>query len=315
MANFALTGTAGFVAPRHLAAIRDTGNNLLAALDPHDSVGVLDRYFPEAVFFTSTEQFENYLVKLKSRPEDERVHYVSICSPNYIHDAHIRLALRIGADVICEKPVVINPGDFDALQELEQQTGGRVYTVLQLRLLPVVQELKKKLTDAANPGRAEIDLTYVTRRGKWYQRSWKGQEEKSGGLTMNIGVHFFDLLIWLFGPFETSLVHHYASTKAAGVLELERARVRWFLSIDSDDLPEAYQASGQHAFRSISLDGEEFELSKGFTNLHTRLYETVLAGQGFGLNEARPSVELTHIIRASEVHPPGKDAHPMLRKG
>jgi UDP-N-acetyl-2-amino-2-deoxyglucuronate dehydrogenase len=315
MKNFAITGVAGFVAPRHLKAIRDTGNNLLAALDPHDSVGILDSFFPEAYFFTSTERLERFLVMLRNRPEEERVHYVSICAPNHVHDAHIRMALWVGADAICEKPLVINPWNLDPLQALEHQTGKRAYTVLQLRLLPTVRELKQKLDEATRTDRSDVVLTYVTRRGHWYHHSWKGQEERSGGLAMNIGIHFFDLLLWLFGSVEKSTLHLYSPARAAGVLELERAHVRWFLSIDGDDLPEECKASGRHAFRSISLDGEEFELSHGFTNLHTQVYENILAGHGSGIDEARPSIELVYAIRTSEVQPPGRDAHPMLRTG
>lgn len=311
--SFALIGAAGFVAPRHLKAIRDTGNHLAAAVDPHDSVGVLDNYFPQASFFTEIERFDRFLEKLRRQKDARPVQYISICSPNYLHDAHVRLALRVHAHAICEKPLVINPWNLEPLADLEQEFGRRVYTVLQLRLHPALRELKRRLDAARRGDRADVCLTYITRRGGWYHHSWKGSEEKSGGLAMNIGIHFFDLLIWLFGSVERHEVHLYRPDRMAGAVELQRARVRWFLSINSDDLPPDVQAAGQYAHRSIVIDGEEVAFSEGFADLHTRVYQDVLAGGGFGINDARPSIELVHGIRTAEVRSPAAAAHPLLR--
>jgi UDP-N-acetyl-2-amino-2-deoxyglucuronate dehydrogenase len=314
MLNFAITGAAGYIAPRHLRAIRDTGNRLVAAVDPHDAVGVLDRFAQDARFFTEIERFDRHLEKLRRGPADARVHYVSICSPNYLHDAHIRLALRLGAHAICEKPVVINPWNVDALRELEQETGGRVNTVLQLRLHPSLIALKKTLDDERSSGKHEVDLTYITGRGPWYGVSWKGSMERSGGIATNIGIHFFDMLLWLFGEVEASEVYMRQPRKEAGYLECARARVRWFLSTDFDDLPSA--AAGETTFRSITIDGQELDFTEGFTDLHTRVYEEVLAGRGFGLEDARPSITLAQRIRESVVTTPGpRDAHPKLSVG
>ena len=313
--NFAVTGAAGFVAPRHLKAINDTGNRLIAAVDPHDAAGVLDRYSLDVRFFTEIERFDRHLEKLRRGPDADRVHYVSICSPNYLHDAHIRLALRAGAHAICEKPVVISPWNVDALAELETETGCRVSTVLQLRLHPALMALRESLM--ANPSSTphEVCLTYVTGRGPWYGVSWKGSPQRSGGLSTNIGIHFFDLLVWLFGGVVRSETHLRDAKREAGFLELERARVRWFLSTDFQDLPFAGQPGAKTTFRSITIDGEEVEFTEGFTDLHTRVYEEVLAGRGFGLDVARPSVELAHRIRVSELSAPGALAHPKLQKG
>lgn len=310
--NFVMTGVAGFVAPRHLKAIRDTGNTLLAALDPHDSVGILDSYFPAARFFTTFERFERYLEKLRRQDAEPRPDYMTICSPNYLHDTHIRLALHTGLDVICEKPLVINSWNLDSIAELEAKTGHKVNTVLQLRLHPALIALKEKLDVEASITRREVVLTYMTRRGQWYHTSWKGDDEKSGGLAMNIGIHFFDLLMWLFGGAEASQVHLAKPDKMAGVLELERARVRWYLSVDENDLPAEQRAAGKFAFRSMTLDGQEIEFSEGFTDLHTRVYEHVLAGNGFGLSAARPSLELVYDIRHAEVVI-SSDVHPLLK--
>jgi UDP-N-acetyl-2-amino-2-deoxyglucuronate dehydrogenase len=300
MRNFAITGVAGFVAPRHLRAISDTGNRLVAAADPHDAVGVLDQFAFDVRFFTEIERFDRHLEKLRRGAESERVHYVSICSPNYLHDAHIRLALRIGADAICEKPLVINPWNLDALAELEAETGRRIKTVLQLRVHPALIALKERI-DAERPGtKHDVTLTYVTTRGRWYDVSWKGSEERSGGLVMNIGIHFFDLLMWLFGRLEHSELHLRHPRRLAGALELERARVRWFLSTDASDLPFAPEPGKRTTHRSIAIDGTEVEFSDGFTNLHTRIYEEVLAGRGFGIADARPSIELSYQIRKAE---------------
>jgi len=315
MANFALVGAAGFVAPRHMKAIRDTGNQLVAAVDPHDSVGVLDSHFPAARFFTEIERFDRHLEKLRREGEDSRVDYVTVCSPNYLHDAHVRLAMRVGAHAICEKPLVINPWNLDQLKAVEDDHGKRVYTVLQLRLHEQLKELKAKI-DAEPAGKKhQVDLAYITRRGQWYNTSWKGDLERSGGVAMNIGIHFFDMLMWLYGKPESTAMHLRDPRRMAGSLELEHASVRWFLSIDADDLPDDVKANGGHAFRSITADGEEIEMSAGFTDLHTRVYEDVLAGGGFSIDDARPAVELVYDIRQQDLADVAGDrAHPMLSK-
>ncbi len=309
--NFALTGVAGFVAPRHLKAIKDTGNRLVAAVDPHDAVGVLDRYAFDVRFFTEFERFDRHLEKLRRGSEAGRVHYVSICSPNHLHDAHIRLALRVGAHAICEKPLVINPWNLDALQELEQETGGRVHTILQLRLHPQLIALRDRLR-AEPVRRHDVSLTYITARGPWYDVSWKGSDERSGGIVTNIGIHFFDLLLWLFGPTEACEVHVRAPHRVGGFLELERASVRWFLSTDSSDLPFAPEPGVRTTLRSITVDGSEVEFSDGFTGLHTRVYEETLAGGGFGIADSRPSIELSHRIRTAPAVPVAGHLHPSL---
>jgi len=311
--NFALTGAAGYIAPRHLQAIHDTGQRLVAALDPSDSVGVLDRWFPQARFFVDFERFDRHAEKLRRLEPERRIHAVSICSPNYLHDAHIRFALRIHADALCEKPLVLNPWNLDALEELESEYGRRVYTILQLRLHPVIVALRERI--AAEPaGRVhDLELTYVTSRGPWYFVSWKGDESRSGGIGTNIGIHFFDMLAWVFGPLREQRVHVAKPDKLAGFLELERARVRWFLSLDRDDLPAA--AAGWTTYRSLTMDGEAIEFSEGFTDLHTACYREFLAGRGFGINEVRDSIELAHRIRTAtpvgltgEYHPLAKAA-------
>lgn len=300
MKNFAITGVAGFVAPRHLKAISDTGHRLVAAVDPHDAVGVLDRYSFDVRFFTEIERFDRHLEKLRRSGDADRVHYMSICSPNYLHDAHIRLALRVGAQPICEKPLVINPWNLDALQELEVETGLRVSTVLQLRVHPTILAFRDTL--AADPGRRhQVTLTYITSRGRWYDVSWKGSDERSGGVVTNIGIHFFDLLLWLFGPARRSAVHVREPKRAAGTLELDRADVRWFLSADAADLPFAAVPGAKTTYRSMEVDGAQLEFSDGFTDLHTRVYEETLAGRGFGIADARPSIELTHNIRRAPI--------------
>lgn len=312
--NFALIGAGGFVAPRHMKAIKETGNNLIAAVDPSDSVGILDSYFNDVRFFVEFERFDRHIEKLRRQGEGERAHYVSICSPNYLHDAHVRFALRVGADAICEKPLVLNPWNLDALAELEQESNHKVYTVLQLRLHPALIALREKLAKEKRTHKHDVSLTYITSRGRWYLVSWKGQAERSGGLPTNIGIHFFDLLAWLFGPVQQSEVHHSEATRVGGYLELEHARVTWFLSIDHDDLPENARREGKSTFRSITIDEEEVEFSGGFTDLHTMVYKDILNGGGFGLNDARPSIELVHDIR--EAAPTGvKDrSHPALIK-
>lgn len=285
--EFALIGAAGYVAPRHMRAIKETGNVLKAALDPSDSVGIIDSYFPDARFFTEFERFDRYIEKLKRKGDS--IDYVSICSPNYLHDAHIRFALRSGADAICEKPLVLNPWNLDALQEIEAEGVNKVYNILQLRLHPALLELKKKVTQH----KYDVDLTYITSRGNWYFNSWKGDVTKSGGIASNIGIHFFDMLIWLFGKIQTNEAHVKTDSKCAGYLELENARVRWFLSVDEKDLP----TTDQRTYRSITVNGEEIEFSKGFTDLHTLSYQDILDGGGFGLEDVRPCIEAAYAIR------------------
>ena len=315
MKNFALIGAAGYIAPRHLKAIRDTGNNLVAVTDPHDAVGIMDSYFPDALYFPLQERFERYINKLKNENNPNAIDYVSICSPNHLHDSHIRLALWSGADAICEKPLVINPWNLDTLSCLEEETGKRVSTVLQLRLHPSIVQFKDQFEKEKQNEKIDVNLTYITRRGNWYHYSWKGDEKKSGSLMMNIGVHFFDLLVWLFGDVERYELNHFDKDKAAGVLELKKARVCWFLSIDYDDLPKDYQREGRYAYRSFTFNGDEIELSKGFSDLHTRVYESILAGKGFGIEDARPSIELVHKLRECKITQPGKFSHPYLKKG
>jgi UDP-N-acetyl-2-amino-2-deoxyglucuronate dehydrogenase len=311
--NFALIGAAGFVAPRHLKAIAETENALVAAVDPHDAAGILDRHFPEARFFTEIERFDRFLEKRRRGPAAERIHWVSICSPNYLHDAHLRMALRAGAQAICEKPMVVNPWNLDALEVIEQETGCRIFTVLQLRLHPALVALREEMRARPAGPPAEVQLSYVTRRGPWYDVSWKGSEEKSGGVAMNIGIHFFDLLLWLFGAVAESRVHLREPRRMAGSLRLERARVRWFLSVDARDLPPGYAEAQRAAFRSITIDGREIEFSEGFADLHTRLYEETLAGRGFGVAEARPSIELVYRIRRDSLATPDDECHPAAR--
>lgn len=297
MKNFALTGVAGYIAPRHLQAIKDTGNMLVAAVDPHDSVGIMDRYFPNAAFFTEFERFDRHLEVLRRGPKEHCVDYVTICAPNHLHDAHIRLALRIGADAICEKPLVLNPWNLDALEELEEETGRKVNTILQLRVHPSLIELREKLQKQDKGKKHEVTLTYITSRGTWYDYSWKGVKEKSGGIATNIGIHFFDLLMWLFGDVVHSELHISEQKRMGGFLELKNATVRWFLSIDRNDLPGEAVEKGKPTFRSIEVDGSEVQFSEGFTDLHTRVYEETLAGRGFGIAEARPSITLVQQMR------------------
>ena len=297
MKNFGLIGVGGFVAPRHLRAINDTGNRLIAACDPFDSVGVMDQFSPDAHFFTEFERFDRFLEKRRRLSEEERVHVMSICTPNYLHDAHIRCALRIGADAICEKPLVINPWNLDQLQRLEEEYDGTVYTVLQLRLMESLIELKKEID--ASDKRYNVDLTYITRRGRWYHTSWKGVEEKSGGLIMNIGIHFFDLLLWLFGGASNVSVQEKEAMRVRGKMSLKRADVTWHLSIDATDLPQRIKDEGGYAFRSMTVDDREIEFSTGFTHLHTELYRQTMAGDGFTLADARPSIELAYKIRTA----------------
>ncbi len=301
MKNFAVTGVGGFVAPRHLKAIYDTGNRVVAAVDPKDSVGVLDKYSFDIRFFTEFERFDRHLEKLRRGADDQRVHYVSVCAPNYLHDAHCRLALRVGADAICEKPLVINPWNLDALQELEAEYGRRIYTILQLRVHPKLIELRERLQNDSSDRRYSINLKYITSRGMWYHTSWKGSPDKSGGLATNIGIHFFDLLMWLFGKAGDVRMYESNDNRMRGLIELERADVNWSLSIDRNDLPYPAQPGGKSTFRSLTIDGDEIEFSEGFTDLHTRVYEETLDGRGFTIEDARPSIELVHRIRNTPV--------------
>jgi UDP-N-acetyl-2-amino-2-deoxyglucuronate dehydrogenase len=293
--NFALIGVAGFIAPRHLQAIKDTGNNLVAALDKFDSVGILDSYFPNADFFTEFERFDRHLEKL--RREGKKIDYVSICSPNYLHDSHIRFALRHGADAICEKPLVLNPWNLNALEEIQKESRNKINTILQLRLHPAIIQLKKEVDQAPAHQHFKVDLTYVTSRGSWYHHSWKGDESKSGGIATNIGIHFFDMIIWIFGKARTNEAREMHNDYASGVLQLDRATVNWFLSINADQLPEDARKSGKRTYRSLRIEGREIEFSDGFTGLHTRCYEEILAGRGFGLEDARPSIETVYSLR------------------
>jgi UDP-N-acetyl-2-amino-2-deoxyglucuronate dehydrogenase len=305
-----LIGTGGYIAPRHLQAIKDTGNFLVAACDPNDSVGILDRYFFDVQFFKEFERFDRHAEKL--RRKGNPIDYVSICSPNYLHDAHMRFALRIGADGICEKPLVLNPWNLDALSELEQESGKKINTILQLRVHPALIELRHKLQQEKPSQKRKVVLTYITSRGDWYLVSWKGQLDRSGGLATNIGIHFFDLLIWLFGAVQHSEVYIAEARKTAGVLELERATVQWFLSIDKKDLPKQALEQKKTTFRSITIDENEVEFSEGFTNLHTKVYEEILAGRGFGIEDVRPSIALAHDIRVAVPTGINGNSHPFL---
>ena len=310
--NFAIIGVGGYIAPRHMRAIRDTGNHLIAATDPKDSVGILDQFGYNVSFFTEIERFDRHLEKLRRGPEEHRVHYLSICSPNYLHDAHCRLAMRVGADVICEKPLVINPWNLDRLEEIEAETTCKVNTILQLRVHPELLKLKQSIQPNPNSKQHDVVLTYIASRGIWYHVSWKGQQEKSGGVATNIGIHFFDLLLWLFGQAGEVKLYRSDNKRMSGYIELENATVRWYLSVDVNDLPESAVKGGKTTYRSIKVNGEEIEFSGGFTDLHTRVYEETLAGRGFGIQDARPSIELTHRIRTSEISPIDSLAHPKL---
>ena len=309
MINFALIGAAGYIAPRHMAAISETGNRLVAAYDPNDSVGIIDSYFPKSYFFTEFERFDRHIDKMRREKPEDAIDIVSICSPNYLHDSHIRFALRSGASVICEKPLVVNPWNLDAIAQIEKETGQKVNSILQLRLHPSITALREKVLSETRDSKKEVDLTYVTSRGRWYMQSWKGVEHKSGGMMANIGVHFFDMLHFLFGNLQDSSVHVRSDTRAAGYLELERARVRWFLSVELDDVPRAIRETGQRTYRSVQIEGAEFEFSGGFTDLHRRSYEEILAGRGFGVNDNRDAINTVASLRrcdltnAGEMHP------------
>jgi UDP-N-acetyl-2-amino-2-deoxyglucuronate dehydrogenase len=312
MKRFALIGVAGYIAPRHLKAIKDTGNVLVAALDPSDSVGILDSYFPDADFFTEFERFDRHLEKL--RHKGQGIDYVSICSPNYLHDAHVRFALRIGADAICEKPLVLNPWNVTGLEEIAAETGRGINTILQLRLHPSVAALKKKIANSPEGKIHDVDLTYITSRGRWYTYSWKGDDRKSGGVANNIGIHFFDMLCYVFGGVKSSVVHLYEPRRAAGLLELKKAKVRWFLSLERDDLPVKPQEGKPMTYRSITVDAENVEFSEGFAELHTESYRRILAGDGFGPEVVRPSIEIVSGIRNSQPVGPEGQCHPLLKR-
>ena len=317
--NFALIGAAGYIAPRHMKAIKDTGNNLISALDPYDGVGIMDSYFPNADFFIEPERFDRHLDKLRRESMSETEHikkvdFVSICSPNYMHDSHIRLALRNDAHAICEKPIVLNPWNIDALNVIQNETNRKVFTIFQVRLHPAIIALKEKVSNGPENKRYSIDLTYITSRGNWYFRSWKGDIEKSGGIATNIGVHFFDLLTWVFGEPKLNRVHLLEPGKAAGFLELEKADIRWFLSIDYNDIPDSLKKQGKRTHRSLTVEGEEIEFSDGFTDLHTESYKQIIEGKGFGLVEAKASITIVHEIRNSKVIGLKGDYHPFLKK-
>jgi len=313
MKNFALIGASGYIAPRHLKAIKDTNNSLIAALDRFDSVGIMDSYFPNADFFVEPERFDRHLEKLKYDKGVE-LDYVSICTPNYLHDSHIRMALRRGADAICEKPLVLNPWNLDALQKMEKESGKQIYNILQLRLHQSIIDLKMKVDNAPKDKIFDVDLTYLTSRGNWYYTSWKGDNSKSGGIATNIGVHFYDMLSWIFGNVKENIVHVQTHDRASGYLEFERARVRWFLSINFDVIPKEIKSIGQRTYRSITIEGEELEFSGGFTDLHTRVYEGVLEGNGFGIDDARQAIEIVHNIRNATPIGLKGEYHPFAKK-
>ena len=309
MKDFAMIGAAGFIAPRHLKAIKETGNRLVAALDKFDSVGIMDSYFPNASFFVEYERFDRHIEKLHRR--NQAVDFVSICSPNYLHDSHIRFGLRHGSTVICEKPLVLNPWNVEALDQLQKETGKNVYNILQLRLHPDIIALKERVSKSDPAKVHDIDLAYITSRGNWYYTSWKGDLIKSGGIATNIGIHFFDMLIWIFGKVQQNVIHLHTHDRAAGFLQLERARVRWFLSINENTLPKTIKDKGQRTYRLLTMEGHEIEFSEGFTDLHTKSYQAILAGTGFPLIEAMPSIELVHTIRTQTPVGLKGDFHPL----
>ncbi len=309
MKDFALIGAAGYIAPRHFKAIKETGNNLVAAMDPFDSVGLLDSFFPKADFFSEFERFDRYIDKYNR--SGNKLDFLSVCSPNYLHDSHIRFGLKQGADVICEKPLVLNPWNIEGLRAVEKETGNKIYNILQLRLHPAIQQLKKQAESSDKV--LDIDLTYITSRGNWYFSSWKGNQDKSGGVATNVGIHFFDMLLWIFGPLEQSIVHLHSHDRAAGVLRLKGANVRWFLSIDEETLPENCKENGIRTFRSLIVDGREFEFSKGFTDLHTESYSAIINGQGYGLDAVEPSISLVESVRTAKLKDLSGEHHPMAR--
>jgi UDP-N-acetyl-2-amino-2-deoxyglucuronate dehydrogenase len=295
MKNFVLIGVAGYIAPRHLQAIKETGNNLLAAVDKHDSVGILDKYFPDCNFFTEFERFDRHCEKVKR--SGVYIDYVVVCSPNYLHDAHIRFGLRIGADVICEKPVVINPWNVEALIEMEKESGRKVNCILQLRLHPTIVALKKKVEEENRKEKYDIDLKYITVRGNWYHNSWKGEESKSGGIVANIGIHFFDFLVWIFGNVNENIVIEHNSKNASGNLILQKANIKWMLSIEANKLPNEIKQQGKNTYRALSINGEEIEFNDGFSELHTQSYMEILNAKGFSLEDTKDGIQITHSLR------------------
>lgn len=311
MKNFAIIGVGGYIAPRHLKAIKDTGNNLLSAYDKSDSVGIMDSYFPKAAFFTEQELFDRHNTKLLEKGVN--IDYVTVCTPNYLHDAHTRYGLRLGADVICEKPVVLNPWNIDALMNIEKETGHKAFTILQLRLHESIVALKKKIAEGPVDKIYDVDLTYITSRGNWYYASWKGDVNKSGGIATNIGIHFYDMLSWVFGPVTKNIVHVMTHDRVAGYLEMKQARVRYFLSINAETLPENAVQGEKRTYRTIMIDGVEFEFSSGFTELHTKSYQEILAGNGFRISEAKNCIEIVHDIRYSTPVGLKGDYHPLAR--
>jgi len=311
MKDFALIGAAGYIAPRHLKAIKNTGNHLSAAFDPFDSVGIMDSYFPDADFFVEFERFDRHIEKLKRKKNP--IDYVSVCSPNYLHDSHIRFGLRNNADVICEKPIVLNPWNIEALEEIEKETGKHIFSILQLRLHPSIIALREKVLSGPKNKIYDVDLTYLTSRGHWYFASWKGDVNKSGGIATNIGVHFYDMLIWVFGAVKNNIVHIHTHDRASGYLELEKARVRWFLSINENTIPEEIRAQGKRTFRSIQIEGQELEFSDGFTDLHTTSYERILSGEGFRIGETKTAIDIVHDIRHANPIGLKGDYHPFAK--
>lgn len=311
--RFALIGVGGYIAPRHMQAIKDTGNVMVACLDKNDSVGIIDTYFPDADFFTEFERFDRHIEKLR-REKGQKIDYVSICSPNYLHDAHVRFALRIGADAICEKPLVLNPWNVDALEEIAEEKGRNVFAILQLRIHPTMVKLKAQIDESPRDRKHDIDLAYITARGHWYMVSWKGDIGKSGGIATNIGIHFFDVLQWIFGKVEYNIVHVDEPNKTAGLLELEKARVRWFLSLDRHDLPVQPDDDKPKTHRSITIDGDEIEFSDGFANLHTKNYQDILNGKGFNIQDAKPAIEIVSTIRHTKPTGLKGDYHPLLKQ-
>ncbi|MBQ2395694.1 MAG: Gfo/Idh/MocA family oxidoreductase [Bacteroidales bacterium] len=309
MKNFGIIGVGGYIAPRHLKAIKETGNNLIVALDKNDSVGIMDSYFPQCSFYTEYERFDRFVEKIKHT--EDKLDFVTVCTPNYLHDSHIRFGLRAGADVICEKPLVLNPWNIDALQKMEEQTGRKVYNILQLRLHPAIIEWKNMVDNGPKDKVYDVDLTYITSRGLWYYTSWKGDSSKSGGVATNIGVHFYDMLSWIFGSIKENIVHIYEHDRAAGLLLFERARVRYFMSINADTLPKQALEQGKRTYRKMEMDGKEIEFSDGFTELHTESYKKILAGEGFGLDQAYQSIKIVHDIRNTRPIGLKGDYHPL----
>lgn len=313
MKKFGLIGAAGYIAPRHMKAIKDTGNKLVAAMDKNDSVGIIDSHFPEADFFTEFERFDRHIDKLRRDHNEQQLDYLSICTPNYLHDAHMRFGLRSGCDVICEKPLVLNPWNIDGIADIERDTGHKVNTVLQLRVHPSIVSLREKIHAGKQDSKHEVDLSYITSRGHWYLQSWKGDMNKAGGIATNIGVHFFDMLYFIFGELQDNIVHYASETRSAGYLEYENARVRWFLSVDYNDVPAEQKLAGKRTYRSITVDGEEIEFSGGFTDLHTRTYEQILAGNGYGLEANRTAITAVSTIRNAKPVGLQGEYHPFLK--